>query len=61
MESLKSDFDITSYKQVLEEAPSEENGWHLHYDGPLNKKVSPGISNVKSLLFCHSQYNENLQ
>lgn len=40
MEPSKTDFPIAHYKQTLEQAPTEENGWKLTYEGPAEKKHS---------------------
>jgi len=40
MENSGLVFDLSTFKLVMDEAPTQENGWTLEYEGSANKNFS---------------------
>jgi hypothetical protein len=50
MDSTENKKDITTFKQVIEEAHTAENGWEVIYDDAVSEKY-PGI--IFTATFCN--------
>jgi len=62
MYSSSFDFGIPLFKSIIQEAPTQENGWRFEYEGVIDKSF-PGIDCFVKLHFSPTfrLKNENLQ
>ena len=44
MQKPAINFDVAHYKQIMDQAPTKENGWELDYEG-VARKDAPGKHN----------------